>query len=366
MGIEYHKFMNIAIELAKKGEGWVNPNPLVGAVIVKNGAVIGEGFHQLYGGLHAERNALKNCTVSPEGATMFVTLEPCCHYGKTPPCTEAIIESKIAKVVIAALDPNPLVAGKGVEQLKNAGIEVVVGVLGEQAQQMNRAFIKYITTSIPWVVMKWAMSLDGKIATRTGSSKWVTGAEARTFTHKLRAKYVAIMVGVGTAGIDNPMLNCRTDGEVRQPIRVVVDSGARLSLESNIVKTASQYRTILAHTCKADSEVLNKLCVNGVEPLLCSSDRGRVDISDLLLKLGALKIDSILLEGGGELNEAFVKASLVDELYAFIAPKIVGGRAAKTPVEGEGVEFMSEAVTLKDIVIEPIGKDILINGLIDK
>ena len=355
------EYMRRAMELAERGVGFTNPNPMVGAVIVKGGKVIGEGWHERCGEWHAERNAFKNCTVPAEGATMYVTLEPCCHYGKTPPCTEAIIEHGIARVVVGMEDPNPLVAGKGIALLREAGIEVVCGVEEEALREQNRVFLKYISTKLPWVAMKTAMTLDGKIATRTGDSKWITGAEARAYVHELRHRFMAIVVGIGTAVADDPLLNCRIEGRgVRQPIRVVVDSNARLSLDSQLVKTAGEYRTIVAHTRFAPEESVKALREAGVEMLLCKEKEGLVDVRNLLELLGQSGIDSILLEGGGSLNYTFLAEGLADDLYAFIAPKIVGGMNAKTPVEGLGVEKMADAITLELKNVLNIGDDVLL------
>ena len=355
------EYMRRARELAERGVGFTNPNPMVGAVIVKGGKVIGEGWHERCGEWHAERNAFKNCTVPAEGATMYVTLEPCCHYGKTPPCTEAIIEHGIARVVVGMEDPNPLVAGKGIALLREAGIEVVCGVEEEALREQNRVFLKYISTKLPWVAMKTAMTLDGKIATRTGDSKWITGAEARAYVHELRHRFMAIVVGIGTAVADDPLLNCRIEGRgVRQPIRVVVDSNARLSLDSQLVKTAGEYRTIVAHTRFAPEESVKALREAGVEMLLCKEKEGLVDVRNLLELLGQSGIDSILLEGGGSLNYTFLAEGLADELYAFIAPKIVGGMNAKTPVEGAGMEKMADAINLELENVLNIGHDVLL------
>ena len=355
------EYMRRAMELAERGVGFTNPNPMVGAVIVKGGKVIGEGWHERCGEWHAERNAFRNCTVPAEGATMYVTLEPCCHYGKTPPCTEAIIEHGIARVVVGMEDPNPLVAGKGIALLREAGIEVVCGVEEEALREQNRVFLKYISTKLPWVAMKTAMTLDGKIATRTGDSKWITGAEARAYVHELRHRFMAIVVGIGTAVADDPLLNCRIEGRgVRQPIRVVVDSNARLSLDSQLVKTAGEYRTIVAHTRFAPEERVKALREAGVEMLLCKEKEGLVDVRNLLELLGQSGIDSILLEGGGSLNYTFLAEGLADELYAFIAPKIVGGMNAKTPVEGAGMEKMADAINLELENVLNIGHDVLL------
>jgi len=366
MGPEDINYMNRAIELADRGKGWVNPNPLVGAVLVRNGRIIGEGWHERCGELHAERNAFEHCRENPEGATLYVTLEPCCHYGKTPPCTEAVIEHGIARVVVGLTDPNPLVAGKGIEALRNAGIEVVTGVEEEKIREQNRIFLKFITARMPWIVMKIAMTLDGKIATYTGDSQWVTDDEARRKVQDMRRTYMGIMVGAGTVKADNPMLNCRLKEEVRQPIRIVVDSGAGLEPACRLVETAGEYRTIVAHTRRAPEEKLSLLRRKGVELLLCPEEEGRVELKALLKQLAILGIDSVLLEGGGQLNEAFLRNGFVDEVCAFIAPKIIGGKEAKTPVEGRGIARMDDAIVLQDVVSEMVGRDVLLRGKIIK
>lgn len=355
------EYMRRAIALAERGVGFVNPNPLVGAVIVKDGRIIGEGWHECYGQWHAERNAFRNCTEDTRGATMYVTLEPCCHQGKTPPCTEAIIEHGIARVVVGMEDPNPLVAGKGMALLREAGIVVECGVGEEVLREQNRVFLKYIRERRPWVVMKTAMTIDGKIATRTGDSRWVTGETSRALVHELRHRFMAIVAGIGTVLADDPMLNCRVEGkEVRQPVRVVVDSQARLPLGSRIVKTAREYRTIVAYTRFAPSENVEALAAEGVEMLLCGEREGLVDLHDLMRLLGEGGIDSVLLEGGGNLNFSFLEGELVDEIYAFVAPKIVGGMNAKTSVEGRGVEKMMEALPFRFADVERLGGDVLL------
>ena len=353
------EYMRRAIALAERGAGFVNPNPMVGAVIVKGGKVIGEGWHERYGEWHAERNAFKNCTGDAQGATMYVTLEPCCHHGKTPPCTDAIIEHGIARVFVGICDPNPLVAGKGIALLREAGIEVFVGMEDEAIREQNKVFLKYISTRRPWVALKTAMTLDGKIATWSGDSKWITGTEARAYVHELRHRLMAVMVGIGTAVADDPLLNCRIEGRgVRQPIRVIVDSNARLGLESQLVKTAREYRTIVAHTRFAVEEKLEALRKAGVETLYCEEKVGLVDVDNLLVSLGQMGVDSILLEGGGSLNYSFLSGGFTDEVYAFIAPKIVGGEKAKTPVEGIGIDKMADAITLERTDVLSLGQDL--------
>ncbi|MCR4568643.1 MAG: bifunctional diaminohydroxyphosphoribosylaminopyrimidine deaminase/5-amino-6-(5-phosphoribosylamino)uracil reductase RibD [Pseudobutyrivibrio sp.] len=358
MNDEY--YMAKAIELAKKGAGFVNPNPMVGAVIVKDGRIIGEGYHEKYGQLHAERNALKNCSENPEGATIYVTLEPCCHYGKTPPCTEAIIENKIARVVVGALDVNPLVAGKGVEILRNHGIEVVTGILKDECEKMNKVFQKYITTKLPYVVMKYAMTSDGKIATKTGESKWITGEVARKAVHKTRNDLSAIMVGVETIIVDNPLLTCRLDDECKNPIRIICDSRLRTPLDSQVISDAKNNQTIIA-TASDNQERIRKYEEANCKVISVPGEDGKVDLKRLMIDLGEMGIDSVLLEGGGTLNYSAIQAKIVDEVQIYMAPKIFGG-SAKSPVEGLGIEHPNDAVELVPKNITMIGEDILIEN----
>ena len=368
------EYMQRAIALAKKGAGFVNPNPMVGCVVVKDNEIIAEGYHEYYGGLHAERNALTHTTADCKGATLYVTLEPCCHHGKTPPCTDIIIEKGIKKVVVGLLDPNPLVSGKGISILQNAGIEVVTGVEADKIKELNKVFLKYIKTKRPYVILKTAMTLDGKIASYTGDSKWITNDKSRQLVHKLRSEMMGIVAGIGTVKADNPMLNCRLESSqqsavsgqsnIRQPIRIIVDTKASISLDSNIVKTANEYRTILAvgqqSTVKNQQSKINELESFNVEILQCEEKDGRVDINDLMIKLGEKGIDSLLLEGGSCLNAAFLEAGCVDEVYAFIAPKIIGGEHSKSPIGGKGIELMKDAITFDKVEIEQIENDILI------
>ena len=353
-------YMLQAIQLAKQGEGWTNPNPMVGAVIVKNGRIIGKGYHKKCGELHAERNAIASLTESAEGATIYVTLEPCCHYGKTPPCTEAIIEQKIKRVVIGSRDPNPKVSGKGIKMLQEAGIEVIEDFMREECDRLNPVFFHYITTKTPYVVMKYAMTLDGKIATKTGASKWITGEAARAEVQHMRHRYMGIMAGIGTVIADDPMLNVRVEGW-KSPIRILCDSGLRIPLDGQIVKSAGKYRTIVAYADSKNTEAKRKrLHEMGVETIWCPDENNQVDLKKLMKYLGEEGIDSILLEGGGTLNDSALRAGIVQEVQAFIAPKLFGGMNSKTPVEGIGVRFPSEAVKLKCTDICQIGEDIRI------
>lgn len=357
-------YMKLAIELAKKGTGWVNPNPLVGACIVKDNRVIGQGYHQMFGGLHAEREALKHCTQSPKGATMYVTLEPCCHYGKTPPCTEAIIQSGIKKVVIGSLDPNERVAGKGIAQLKEHGIDVVTNVCKQQCEALNPVFFHYIQTKTPYVVMKYAMTLDGKIATYTGESKWITGEKAREQVHKDRHRYSAIMVGIGTVLQDDPQLTCRLPN-TKQPIRIVCDTTLKIPLTSNVVQTANQVQTWIA-TCSDNIEKKEQLKQYGCRILQFSKEYNTIPLTTLMKQLGEEKIDSILLEGGGTLNWNALSEGIVNKIQCYIAPKIFGGEMSKTPVGGVGIRNPMEAVSVTNMTYSTIGEDILLEAEVKK
>lgn len=365
------KYMRRAIKLAKKGSGHVNPNPLVGAVIVRDGEIIGEGYHECYGQLHAERNAIANAKKrgnSLEGSTIYVTLEPCCHYGKTPPCTEAIIEEKIARVVVGSDDPNPLVSGKGFQMLREKGIEVIPHFLKEECDAMNHVFFHYIRTGTPYVAMKYAMTMDGKIACYTGDSKWVTGEESRAHVQTLRNHYKGIMAGIGTVLADDPMLNCRIEGG-RDPIRIIADSHLRIPIDSQLVRTAGQQPLIVACLPDADEEKAAQLQEKGVEVLripgvttadITEEQKEVISLPVLMKELGARKIDGILLEGGGQLNESALQAGIVDRIYCYIAPKIFGGAQAKTPVEGQGLTRAADAWQFNRIGMQEFGQDILL------
>lgn len=353
-------YMARALELAKKGMGFVNPNPMVGAVIVKNEKIIGEGWHERYGQLHAERNALAHCREQPEGASIYVTLEPCCHYGKTPPCTEAIIENKLARVIIGSDDCNPLVKGKSKNILRAHGIEVTDHVLKEECDRLNEPFFWFIAQKRPYVIMKYAMTMDGKIATHTGLSQWITSEPARQRVHDDRHRYMAIMVGVGTVLADNPLLTCRKDGG-KNPIRIICDTHLKTPLDSRIVQTAAEVRTIIATAC-TDTECQKPYIDKQCEIMLVPTQDGHIDLNCLMDKLGSEKIDSLILEGGAALNEAALKSGIVNRVQTYIAPKIFGGATSKTPVGGVGVDSPAQAYQLKTRSIEKIGADFLIES----
>ena len=367
------EYMSRAISLARLGEGFAHPNPMVGAVIVKDGHIIGEGYHKKRGCPHAERNAIAALSESARGATMYVTLEPCAHYGKTPPCTEAIIEQGIAKVVIGSSDPNPKVAGKGVAALRLAGIEVVEGFMREECDALNPVFFHYITTKTPYVILKTAQTLDGKIATKTGASKWITGEEARQEVQYLRFACMAIMVGIGTVLADDPLLTCRLPGG-KNPLRVICDSSLRVPLSSRIVQTAGEVDTLFAFANPIypigpihledisegeGGEKMAALLQAGARLVNLPDGSGKVDLRRLMAFLGQQEVDSVLLEGGGSLNEAALKAGIVQEYRLYLAPKVFGG-AGISPVRGEGVSLPEEAYLFSLQEVRRVGEDVLL------
>ena len=360
--------MKLALELAKKGIGKVHPNPMVGAVIVKDGKILGQGYHKKCGEGHAEVNAFKDAeekNENVEGAEMYVTLEPCSHFGKTPPCADKIIEKKISKVFIGTLDPNPLVAGRGVKKLKDAGIYVEYGILESECYKLNEVFMKYIVKKEPFVVMKTGMSLDGKIATYSGESKWITEERSREDVHNLRNELTGIMVGINTVLKDNPQLTCRVNGG-RNPIRIIVDSTLKIPIDCKIVNTAKEVETIIATTDKANLDKINSLEDKGVKIIVVPSKNGKVNLKELMIALGNLKIDSILLEGGGTLNFSALEEGIVDKVKIYIAPKIIGGKDSKTPIEGKGIDNLKDAFKITNLSVSTIGEDILVEGYVEK
>lgn len=354
----HEKYMCRALDLAENGRGFVNPNPMVGAVIVKNGNIIGEGYHTEFGKPHAEVEALRNATESVAGATIYVTLEPCSHFGKTPPCAEALIKAQIKTVVIAMLDPNPLVSGRGVKMLEDAGIEVITGVEEEKAKELNKVFIKYITTQTPYVLLKTAMTLDGKIATQTGDSRWVSGEISRKKVHQLRHNLMGIMVGINTVLQDDPSLDCRLEGKVRQPIKIIVDSLLRTPLEAKLWE--NEANVIIGTTEQASKELQESYEKKGAKIIVVGKEH--VDLKLLMEELGKHGIDSILLEGGATLNASALQENVVDEVWTFIAPKIVGGAVAPTSVGGEGIALMKDAYQLENLTAEQSGEDWLLKA----
>ncbi|WHE07219.1 bifunctional diaminohydroxyphosphoribosylaminopyrimidine deaminase/5-amino-6-(5-phosphoribosylamino)uracil reductase RibD [Thermoanaerobacterium thermosaccharolyticum] len=358
------KYMKRALQLAKLGLGHTNPNPLVGAVIVKNGRIIGEGYHEYYGGPHAEINALKSVKEDVKGAQLYVTLEPCCHYGKTPPCVDAIVKSGIKDVFIAMEDPNKLVSGKGIKHLKEAGLNVYTGLLKDEAEKLNEIFIKYITTKKPYVILKSAMTIDGKIATTTGDSKWITNEKSREHVHMMRGGVMAIMVGINTVIKDNPYLTTRIDG-LKNPLRVIVDSRGRIPLDANVVIDKSA-RTIVATTDMMPDEKVKALKDSGVDVIVLDKLNNEVDLKKLMDMLGEMGIDSVIIEGGGTLNYSALKEGIVDKVMFYIAPKIIGGSNSLTPVEGKGIDLIKDAIIVEKLDVKRFDDDILIEGYIKK
>lgn len=359
------KYMRLAMQLAGNAIGRTSPNPLVGAVIVKDNRVVGCGWHRKAGTPHAEVHALNQAGELAQGADVYVTLEPCAHYGKTPPCAKALVKAKVKNVYGGLLDVNPKVAGKGFKILEDAGIHVEYGFLQDELRKQNEVFFKWIEHKKPFIVLKAAMTLDGKITTATGQSKWITNETSRAYGYKLRDIYDGIMVGINTVIEDNPMLTARVDGG-KNPIRIVVDSSLRIDINANVVQDKSA-KTIVATTDKADKDKILKLQAQDVDVIVVDKDENdKVDIEKLLDILGQQNICSILVEGGATLSGSFVARKLVDKVYFFIAPKIVGGKEAKTPVAGTGILNLQEALALKDIQIEKLEEDILIIGRVDK
>lgn len=354
--------MRRAIALARTAAGWTNPNPLVGAVVVKDGRIIGQGCHERFGQLHAERNALKSCTEDPAGSTIYVTLEPCNHTGHQPPCVDALIEAGIAKVVVGSRDPNPLVSGKGNARLRAAGIEVEEDFLRDECDALNPIFFHYITTKRPYVVAKWAMTADGKIAAATGDARWVSNEASRADTHELRQRLAGIMVGINTVLADNPELTCRRAVPSNNPTRIVCDSQLRIPLDCTLVATAQQTPVIVACACDTEAgagkQKADALAQAGVSVVRVPGADGRVDLNALMDELGRREIDSLLVEGGGTLHAQMFAESLVDQVVVYVAPKVIGGETAKTPVGGAGIPLMADAIDLGTPRVEVLDGDV--------
>ena len=357
--------MKRALEIAAFARGRTSPNPMVGAVIVKAGEMIAEGWHHKAGMPHAEREALTAAGESARGADMYVTLEPCSHYGRTPPCTDAIIEAGIKNVYIAVCDSNPLVAGKGIKKLEDAGIKTYLGLCEKEAIELNEVFFKWINSKMPFVTAKYAMTVDGKIAAKSGDSKWITGEDARLEVHKMRDINDAIMVGVGTVIADDPELTARFIGG-QNPVRIVLDSKCRIPSQSRLLHDGAA-KTIIVVTELADEDKLKELKKNSkAEILKVPSKNNRVDLKSLMMYLPRIDITSVFVEGGGEIHAAMLEEGLVDKLHVFIAPKIIGGQLAPGPVSGSGIEKMASARQLYDMSLRWTGEDILLTGYLGK
>ena len=365
--MDHEPHMRRALALAARGAGWVAPNPQVGAVVVRDGAIIAEGWHTAYGELHAEREALASCAragIDPSGATMYVTLEPCCHQGKQPPCTQALIDAGIARVVVGSADPNPLVAGKGVAALREAGLEVLEGVLEDECAALNRAWMHYITNKTPYVTMKYAMTLDGKIASCTGDSKWITGNAARQHVHEGRAAAAAIMVGVGTVLADDPLLSARPQGieSPHQPARFVLDAQLRTPADSQIALTAWEQPTYIVCEPDAPASRREQLKDAGCKIWTMPAREGRIDLRELLRTMGEKGFQDVTVEGGGQLHGSLLATGMVKRVQAYIAPKLIGGKAAPSPVEGAGIPVMDMALPLRETSVTQLGEDFLLEG----
>jgi diaminohydroxyphosphoribosylaminopyrimidine deaminase / 5-amino-6-(5-phosphoribosylamino)uracil reductase len=355
--------MQRVLELAGKAAGRTSPNPMVGAVIVKNGRVIAEGYHKKAGRPHGEIEALRKAGKRARGAQMFVNLEPCCHQGRTPPCTDAIIESGLSEVFVGMRDPNVLVAGKGIRQLKRAGIKVHTGILKPECQRLNEVFVKYIETGNPFVILKSALSLDGKIATSTGDSQWITGPEARERVHRMRDQVDAILVGAGTVLKDNPRLTTRLNkGKGHNPARVILDAGAEIPLNARVFHHADRDRVIYITTGKASAIRMNRLASRGINIQVLSRNSNRISLIRLIKILGDLGIASVLLEGGSGINASALKEGVVDKVVLFLAPMIIGGESAPGMVGGPGIKSLKQALNIKKLAVTPVGADWMVEG----
>ncbi|MBN3033205.1 MAG: bifunctional diaminohydroxyphosphoribosylaminopyrimidine deaminase/5-amino-6-(5-phosphoribosylamino)uracil reductase RibD [Candidatus Saganbacteria bacterium] len=354
------RFMREALDLAKSAEGRTTPDPMVGAVLVKGGRIISVGYHGEVATPHAEAWAIQKAGEATKGATLYVNFEPCAHYGNNPPCAHLIVNAGVKEVVVATKDPNPLVNGRGLKLLQQGGVKVRVGLLEDEARQMNEVFIRAITKKTPFVLMKSAITLDGKIATRTGASRWVAGPTSLRFAHHLRNLYDSILVGVGTVLIDNPKLNVRLVKKIKNPVRIVLDANARTPLRARVLSGGQ--RTIIVAGPQAPRSRVKALQAKGAEMLTVPAPDGKIDLKRLMKELYKMKITSVMVEGGGEVNASFIEAGLVDKAIITIAPKFFGGRAAKTNVEGNGIAFPAQARRLKKIHIERQDEDIIISG----
>jgi len=357
------RFMQHALVLATQGRGRTSPNPMVGAVAVHHGRIIGEGHHARAGGPHAEVIALEHAGKAARGAELYVTLEPCCHHGRTPPCTDRIVQAGIKRVILPILDPNRLVAGKGVQTLRDAGVEIVIlGRLADEAQRLNEAFTKFITRHIPFVTLKAAVSLDGKIATRTGDARWISGVRSREYVHELRDQTDAIIVGMGTVRRDDPRLTTRLPDGGRDPIRVVVDGVGPLPLDAQILQPGVASRTWVAVPSNAPNERIRTLEHLGLTVLEAGGSHGRVRLEQLLKRLGERDVTSVMIEGGEGIFTSAVEEGIVDKFLLFVAPILVGGKTAPSLLGGAGIDAPGQALRLSRLRIEQLGEDVLIEG----
>ena len=360
-------WMRRALELAACARGRTSPNPMVGALLVRDNQLVGEGFHAYAGSDHAEVAVLREAGPAARDATLYVSLEPCCHYGRTPPCVEQVLQAGVRRVVAACEDPNPAVSGKGIAALRAAGLLVDVGVLAEEASRLNEAFFTHVRTGRPFVTLKVAASLDGKIATRTGDSRWISGESARRRVHQLRNEVDAVLVGIGTVLRDNPLLTTRLGiADQRDPIRVIVDNLARCPLRAKVVNRASTAPTILAVAQMAPRTKLEALKNEGVQVIVVENSPRRVSLERLMEALGKRGILSVMIEGGAEINASALREGIVDKVLVFLAPILIGGKSTPTAVGGEGIETLSQALRLRDVRIERFDGDILVEGYINR
>lgn len=356
-------FMKRAITLAERGRGRTSPNPYVGAVIINEGEIVGEGFHQKAGEPHAEIHALRAAQDKAKGATLYVNLEPCCHSGRTPPCTDAILKAEIATVYIAHKDPNPIVAGKGIKVLEKLGVETNVGLCQDAAEKLNEIYIKYIRTGYPFVILKTAMSLDGKIATATGESQWITSPESRHRVHKIRDEVDAILVGIGTVISDNPSLTTRlTDKQGKDATRIILDSHGRTPTDARVINSESDADVIIAVTPNASKKNIAALKEAGAEVFVIPEKDGQVCFKSLMQLLGERGITSVLVEGGGKVNASALSSGVVDKLMCFIAPKLIGGKEARGVFDGKGIKHLTDAPELEHLTVTQLERDLLIEG----
>jgi diaminohydroxyphosphoribosylaminopyrimidine deaminase/5-amino-6-(5-phosphoribosylamino)uracil reductase len=350
--------------LAEKGRGKTSPNPMVGAVLVKRGKVVGQGYHARAGEPHAEIVAIKNAAEKAKGATLYLNLEPCTHYGKTPPCVPAVIEAGVRKVVVGIEDPNPLVKGRGVVLLKQAGVDVKIGILERECYRLNEAFCKYIVKHEPFIILKVAATLDGKLATREGESQWITGETSRRFVHRLRDQVDGVVVGIGTVLKDDPMLTARIRGG-RDPYRIVFDSRLRIPENSKLIDR-SPSKTIVATTEMASRDKIERLQKKGVRIIISDSKSGKVDLKSSLIELGEMGMMSLLVEGGGQINGSFLDQGLIDKIFLFLSPKLIGDPLAPGIFSGVGFASLKETISIKDLKVRRIGEDILLEGYPEK
>jgi diaminohydroxyphosphoribosylaminopyrimidine deaminase / 5-amino-6-(5-phosphoribosylamino)uracil reductase len=359
------EYMDRALALAIRGLGSVEPNPPVGCILVRDGQIVGEGFHERFGGAHAEVNALADAGQYAAGATAYVTLEPCCHQGKTPPCTQALIAAGVKRVVAAVQDPFPPVSGRGIAELKNAGIPCDVGMRAAEAKWLLAPYRKLITTGRPWIIAKWAMTLDGKLATQSGNSQWISSEASRGVVHRLRGRVDAVMIGSGTAQSDNPLLTARPADLAdlkRVATRIVVDSEASLSPSSRLVQTADDVPVLVASAAGAPADAVRRLADAHVELFACDGSSHVERLSSLLEELGRRRMTNVLVEGGSKLLGTLFEMRAIDEVHVFVAPKLAGGAGAPSPVAGVGVDRMADALRLADIAIEELEGDVYIHG----